>query len=291
MRNTNGRRLAAWAVTAALALNIPVSQAATWSDTFLGYRYGKDFREPNNHYEIEKNILQFGYVGGDATGQNFANLDVLQSSDKDPASGGDTGATEFYLTYRHQFYLGKALDRDLSFGPVKEVAFTAGFHLNTKNTKFAPRKRLLVAGPTLKFDVPGYLDVSLLAGKEWNHCGLGSPACPDSEKSFDPQWIISVAWGIPFQAGPVPLKFQGFLNYLSEKGPDYQGVDTEAETLMRTSLMADVGQMAGAKKGTFFMGVGYELWLNKFGNHDNKAGQTKQGIDTYSPTFQMEWHF
>jgi len=68
-------------------------------------------------------------------------------------------------------------------------------------------------------------------------------------------------------------------------------VDTEAETLMRTSLMADVGQMAGAKKGTFFMGVGYELWLNKFGNHDNKAGQTKQGIDTYAPTFQMEWHF
>src|SRR5574337_1195813 len=172
MRKTNGRRLAACAVAGALVLSIPASQAATWSDTFLGYRYGQDFREPNNHYEIEKNILQFGYVGGDAVGQNFANLDVLQSSDKDPASGGDTGATEFYLTYRHQFYLGKTLDRDLSFGPVKEVAFTAGFALNTKNPKFAPRKRLLVAGPTLKCDVPGYLDVGLLAGKE-----IGRASC------------------------------------------------------------------------------------------------------------------
>lgn len=230
----------AFAVLAGAALASGAAQAATWNDSFLGYRYGTGFREPSNTKEVRKHVLQFGHASGYAYGQNFLNLDLLQSDKNDPSSGADTGATEFYLTYRHQLHLGKLLDKDLSFGPVKEVALTAGFDLNTKNTAFAPRKRLVVAGPTLKFNLPaGFLDLSLLAGKEWNHCGLAF--CTDHEHGFDVQWILSAAWGIPFQAGPVPLKFQGFINYNSEKGKDYSGVKTEAETLMRTSLMVDVG--------------------------------------------------
>lgn len=275
----------------ALACAGNLASAATWSDSFLGYRYGTQFHEPSNTKDVRKHVLQYSQSSGYSVGQNFVNLDILQSDKNDPSSGGDTGATEFYLTYRHQLHLGKLLERDLSFGPVKEVAFTAGFDLNTKNTTFAPRKRLVVAGPTLKFKVPnaGFFDLSLLAGKEWNHCGLAS--CTDHEHGFDTQLILSAAWGLPFQAGPVPLKFQGFINYNTDKGKDYAGVKTEAETLMRTSLMVDVGQMAAGRKNTLLMGVGYEMWLNKFGNHATAAGVTKPGINTYAPTLQVEWHF
>ena len=225
----------------ALACAGNLASAAIWSDSFLGYRYGTQFHEPSNTKDVRKHVLQYSQSSGYSVGQNFVNLDILQSDKNDPSSGGDTGATEFYLTYRHQLHLGKLLERDLSFGPVKEVAFTAGFDLNTKNTTFAPRKRLVVAGPTLKFKVPnnGFFDLSLLAGKEWNHCGLAS--CTDHEHGFDTQLILSAAWGLPFQAGPVSLKFQGFINYNTDKGKDYVGVKTEAETLMRTSLMVDVG--------------------------------------------------
>ena len=277
------------AIDAACAGNL--ASATTWSDSFLGYRYGTQFHEPSNTKDVRKHVLQYSQSSGYSVGQNFVNLDILQSDKNDPSSGGDTGATEFYLTYRHQLHLGKLLERDLSFGPVKEVAFTAGFDLNTKNTTFAPRKRLVVAGPTLKFKVPnnGFFDLSLLAGKEWNHCGLAS--CTDHEHGFDTQLILSAAWGLPFQAGPVPLMFQGFLNSNTDKGKDYAGVKTEAETLMRTSLMVDVGQMAAGRKNTLLMGVGYEMWLNKFGNHATAAGVTKPGINTYAPTLQVEWHF
>lgn len=267
------------------------AHAATWSDTFVGYRYGEKFTEPANRDDVQKHVLEFTHVSSYATGQNFLTLDVLQSDGKDPAHGSDNGATEFYLVYRHQFHLGKLLDRDLAFGPVKEVALTAGFDLNTKNTTFAPRKRLLVVGPTLKFDVPGFLDVSLLAAREWNHCGLGTPACPRADIAFDPQWILSAAWGIPFELGPLPLKFQGFANYVSEKGEDYAGLDTEPETLMRAALMLDVGRMVTGRKDSFFVGVGYEYWRNKFGNHEDAAGRKQAGIDTHAPTLQMEWHF
>ena len=277
---------------ACLLAAVPATgQAATWSDTFVGYRYGTEFREPTNTRAGEKHVLQLTHASGYSVGQNFINVDMLQSDKADPASGSTNGATEFYLTYRHQVHLGKLLDKRLAFGPVKEVAITAGFDLNTKNTRFAPRKRLLVVGPTLKFDVPGFLDVSLLYGKEWNHCGLGAPACPRSDISFDPQWIISAAWGIPFSAGSVPLKLQGFINVNSDKGRDYAGVKTRTETLMRAALMVDVGQMAWGTKNTFLMGVGYEYWRNKFGNHAYGNGVEKPGIDTDAPTFQLEWHF
>ena len=89
----------------------------------------------------------------------------------------------------------------------------------------------------------------------------------------------------------MPPKFQGFINVIGEKGDDYAGVKTHTETLMRTSLMVDVGQMAWGNKNTFLMGVGYEYWRNKFGNHAYGNGVEEPGIDTEAPTFQMEWHF
>jgi len=280
---TKRRSLPALALACALVATSGASQAVTWSDTFVGYRHGSEFHEPNNPRDVEKHIVQFSHASGYTMGQNFLNLDIFRSDEADPAvRGGDKGATEFYLVYRHQLHLGKALGKRFAFGPVKELALTAGFDLNTKDSPVQPRKRVLVAGPTLKFDVPGFLDVSLLFGREWNQNKLGSPK---QRIAFDPQWILNAAWGIPFTVGPVPLKFQGFANHLSKRGEDYNGRKTKAETLMRAALMVDVGQMVSGRKNTFLMGVGYEYWRNKFGNHGIP------GVEVDAPTFQAEWHF
>ena len=111
----------ALAVLAGATLASGAAQAATWSDSFLGYRYGTGFREPSNTKEARKHVLQFGHASGYAYGQNFLNLDVLQSDKNDPSSGADTGATEFYLTYRHQLHLGKQLLLAGSFGAQVQV--------------------------------------------------------------------------------------------------------------------------------------------------------------------------
>lgn len=264
------------------------AQAATWSDTSVGYRYGTQFTEPNNPENIEKHILQFTHVSGYSLGQNFLNLDVLQSSSQDPANNSDSGATEAYLTYRHQLHGGGVFNEPIAFGPVKDTALTFGFDLNTKNTGFAPRKRQLVVGPTFKFDVPrGFVDLSLFYSREWNHCGLPPCGLPENQNSisFDPYYQINLAWGLPFEAAALPLKFQGFYNYNSEKGDDYFGEATEPEQLMRTSLMLDVGQVAWGAENSLWMGVGYEYWRNKFGNH------SQPGVDTDAMTFNLEWHF
>lgn len=270
------------AIVMATVLCAPL-EAATWSDTFIGYRYGSEFSEPSNAQDVSKNIVQLTHASGYSLGQNYFNLDVLKSGSEDPASGSSDGATEFYLAYRHQLHLGKLFETDLGFGPVKEVALTAGFDLNTKNSAFAPRKRFWVVGPTLKFDVPGFLDLSLYYANESNHCGLAF--CTHNDLDFDPYYQVNLAWGLPFETAGLPMKFQGFSNYNGKKGTDYFNNETKPEHLIRTSLMVDVGQLAMNKKNTLWVGVGYEYWHNKYGNHG------KPGVDTRAPFINAEWHF
>lgn len=274
------RRVALAVAGAALSVS---SLAADWSDTFVAYRYGSQFREPNNPSDVSKDIVQFTHASGYKYGSNFLNIDTFISSDKDKANNSSSGAHEIYLTYRHQLSLGKTTGMNTQFGPVKDLALTAGFDLNTKDTTFAPRKRALVVGPTVKFDVPGFLDLSLLYYSESNHKGI--PNTPRPDLTFDATYMLSTSWGIPFQAGKAPMKFQGFLNYTGKKGRDYNNVETAPETLLRTSLMVDVGQMAFDKKNTFWLGVGYEYWQNKFGN------QPGVGTRVSTPQVLAEFHF
>ena len=104
----------------AMAVAAPHVSAANWSDTFVGYRYGTQFTEPGNTDKVKKNILSLTHVSGYDYGQNFFNLDLLQSNNMDPASGDakgqGKGALEAYVTYRHQLSMGKVFDRDFSFG-------------------------------------------------------------------------------------------------------------------------------------------------------------------------------
>jgi len=270
-----------------LGCSLPAAAEGS-SDTFIGYRYGTRFREPNIPDEITKNIVQFAHASTYRYGSNYLNLDYFKSDGNDPASGTDSGgAVEFYLTYRHQLQYGKLTGKPLAYGFIRDMALTAGFDLNTKNTTLAPRKQVLVVGPTVKFDVPGFLDVGLWYYRERNHCAIAPCLAPDahSEVTFDPTYLLNASWGIPFHAGTLPLKFQGFVNFVGKKGKDYTNRDTAKETLLRTSLLLDVGQVVAGHKGTVFAGVGYEYWHNKYGN------QPGVGTQVHAPQLQLEWHF
>ena len=277
------------ALISALAVGCPATAMADESsDTFIGYRYGSRFREPTNPDDIVKNIVQFSHASTYRYGSNYLNVDYFKSDSKDPASGTDSsGAAELYLTYRNQLQYGKVTGTPLAFGAIRDVALTAGFDLNTKDTTLGPRKQVIVVGPTVKFDVPGFLDVGVWYYRERNHCGIPSCLEPESHSdlTFDPTYLVNATWGIPFEVHAIPLKFEGFVNFVGPKGHDYTGRDTAKETLLRTSLMVDASQVFASRKGSVFIGVGYEYWHNKYGN------QPGVGTQVNAPQFQAEWHF
>lgn len=150
------------AASAALSLLATASQAADWSDTSAGVRYGSKFVEAGVGTDISKTIFNLTHVSGDKLGSNFFTVDVLKSNDKDPAAGGGGGAQEFYGFYQRSFSLAAMSGHEGGYGPLKDLALTARGDLGTKNTGFAPRPRKVRIGLSAALPLSsGFWDVGL----------------------------------------------------------------------------------------------------------------------------------
>ena len=278
--------------TAVLALlaasTVGTSQAADWSDTSLSYRYGTRFAEPFNDNDITKNIVNFSHVSGYKYGKNFFSVDLLMSSNLDPSSAGsNSGAHEAYAVYRHTLDFGKITGKSYAFGPVRGVGATLGFDYNSKtDAGYNSKKRMVVAGPTLMFDVPGFLDVSVLAIWESNapYSTFTNQATP--RYSYKTHAMLTGAWGIPFDIG-IPLSFEGYANFITAKGTNEFGGGTAPETNIDMQIMYDMSGAIGAGKNTFKVGVEYQYWKNKFGNPD----RNNNGATARTPMVRAEYHF
>jgi len=262
------------------------AHAADWSDTSISARYGTSFAEPydNNadgsRKDIKKGIVGLTHVSGYKYGTNFFNVDFLASDHNDPAGGGASGAQEVYMVYRHTLDLGKVSGTSMKFGPVRGLGLTAGFDVNTKNDGYASKKRMLVVGPTLMFDVAGLANLSALVFDESN--------APQgvSRYHYKTHGALEFDWGIPI--GSLPLSFNGYALYIGSKGQNEFGGSTAPETHVDMTLMYDAGSMMGMPKHAFLVGLEYEYWKNKFGNPVTDAGP---GALAHTPMVRAEYHF
>lgn len=282
------KRAALFATLAVLGLP---AQAADWSDTSLGYRYGTKFGEPYGPNDINKSIFNLTHVSGYKYGTNFFNADLLISDSRDPASpGSNSGAQEIYIVYRHTLDLGKVTGKDFKYGPVRGLGLTAGFDVNTKDDAgYNSKKRMIVAGPTLMMDVPGFLNISLFALWESNAPYNGYTGQHVERYEYDTHPMLNLAWGIPFSIGSIPLSFEGFANFIGDKGKDEFGDGTAAETNIDMQIMYDLSPHLGAAKNTFKAGLEYQYWRNKFGNDHN--GPAGDGAFAKTPMIRVEYHF
>lgn len=283
--------LAALAATGAL-------QAADWSDTALSARFGTAYHEPfNNNTDgsgknIAKSILAFTHASGYKYGSNFFNVDLLMSDSKDPSGpGASTGAQEVYIVYRNTLDLEKTAGFKLGAPGVRGSGVTVGFDANAKtDAGYNSKKRMIVLGPTVMFDVPGFLNVSLLQLWESNApcSNFGTPSCV-ARYSYKPHPMLTAAWSIPVMKS-VPLSFEGFANVIASKGKNEFGGSTATETNIDAQLMLDVGAMTGGAKNMFKLGLEYQYWKNKFGNPTTTPG-AGNGATASTPMIRAEYHF
>jgi len=265
-------------IAALSLLSLSCVQAADWSDTSLAFATGNKFAEPFGRTDISKNIYSLKSVSGDKYGQNFVNVDLLESDARDGK------AQEAYVVYRRLFDLEKITSKKYAFGPVKDIGVTAGFDWNTKNdTGYASKKRMLVLGPTLMMDVKqGFLDISLLILTESNQ-----PVGLANRYTYDTHADLSFAWGVA--TGIPNLSFEGYADLIAAKGKNEFGGKTAAETHFNGALMYDASAAVGASKNSLKLGVGYEYWKNKFGNEYSATGNP--GAFAKTPFVKAEYHF
>ncbi len=247
------------------------ARAFDFSDTSVSITYGPDFKEPGvvesndptKGTNIDKMIFTLTHFDVYKYGTNFFNIDLLQSNGRDPANNSHTGATEVYGIYRGNLSMNSIFDtKAFSFGPVKDVRFEFGGDANTKNTSFASEKKLLILGPNISFDVPGFLNIGLHYSQEWNNNGIVGKTV-----QFDPAFELEIVFMQPLSFTGLPLRFEGFFNVVAPKGKDGFGAQTATEVLTQPRLTLDVGALAFDKPNTLDFYVGYQYWYNKFGNN------------------------
>jgi len=264
--------------------------AEDFSDNAIGWRYGTRFREPFNSQDIAKNIVSYTHADSRGYGGNFLNIDVLKSDSRDPATAGSTaGALEAYVVYRHTFDLGKLGGRDLAAGPARSFGLTAGFDFNQKHdADYNSKKRMLVLGPTVMLDVPGFFNVSVLQLWESNNPsvspGAFNPGYPGHRYYYRPHPMLNAVWAVP--VGSSPLSLEGYANFIAAKGRDETGHGTAPETNIDMQLMYDLD----APRKSFRAGLEYQYWHNKFGNSDATVAPYG-GNTARTPMVRAEYHF
>ncbi len=287
--NTQARKMRTAACAALLCCAAP-AWAVDWSDNAISYRYGTRFAEPFNQQHIKKHIVAFTHASGYKYGSNYLNLDVLKSDSSDARNlGSSSGAREAYLLYRHTLDIGALRGSGIRFGKVKGLGLTFGFDVNDKDdVGYNSRKRMLVAGPTLMWDVPGFLNTSILWLRESNAPSGPFPPIANvrGRYTYDTHPMFGASWGIPVAEG---WSFEGFLNFIAEKGLNETGEPTGAETNVDVALMYDVGPRLGYAKKKIRIGVGYQFWNNKFGNTRRTTGGAGQRAST--PMVRADFHF
>jgi nucleoside-specific outer membrane channel protein Tsx len=252
------------------------AQAAEWSDTSIGYRYGTKFAEPFGRTDIHKSIVNITHASGYKYGSNFLNVDLLNSDNR------DAEAQEAYIVYRHTLDLGKVSGKEFKYGPVRGLGLTAGFDWNTKNDPgYASKKRMLVVGPTLFLDVPGFLNVGVYLLDESN-----KPVGVASRYGYKTHAMLGASWGIPIGGG---FSFEGYTNWIAPKGRNEFGGDTATEFNFDGQVMYDVSPLLGAGKNTLKAGLEYQYWRNKFGNP--YKGAAGPGAFAKTPMVRVEYHF
>lgn len=246
--------------------------ALDWNSNEVAYWYGSTFREPGISKDgaardIPKNVLSVSHADGYSLGSNFIDVDILKSSSADPAPSGD-GAVEIYVVDRQDFSLNKITgSQRFAFGPLRDVMIEGGIDLNTKNTAFAPFKRMPVAGVAAQIDVPGFWKVAALWDKEWDHNGISH-----RDVTFNSTLRLETAWEVPFALYQAHFTFEGYGVYNGPKGLDGFDAKTRSEVILHSQIMLDVGAWFDAPK-RLKVGGGFQYWLNKFGaDHTTTQG-------------------
>ncbi len=283
-------RFQAASLALAAAFATAPASAMDWSDNALSWRYGSAFREPFNARHINKHILAFTHASGYQYGSNYLNADLLLSDRDDPRSlGGSSGARELYVVYRHTLDIGKIRGSDFKIGAIRGLGLTLGFDWNTKHdVGYNSRKRMLVGGPTLMWEVPGFLNTSLLLLHESNAPSGAFPPISNvkGRYTYDAHPMLNAAWGIGLGER---WSFEGYANLIASKGRDEVGAETGAETNLDMQLMYDLAGAMGFKKKSFRIGLEYQYWNNKFGNTSAKT--FGRGYRASTPMVRADFHF
>jgi nucleoside-specific outer membrane channel protein Tsx len=245
----------------------PAAEAgsANFATTNIQYLHGTRYADfdPNGGFseDDESSIITIEHFNTWKYGDNFMFVDITNPLGEGDAFG--TTAEEsasFYAEISPRLSFGKMAGKDLSWGLIQDVLFTA-----TVEIPESPVDQTFLYGLAVDLKLPGFQFFQV----NWyirDNQGSG----------IDTGQQITLVWGAPFKLGPVPLVFEGFFDYAWGEDP------LEDNIITGPRLLVDVGELTGFGGGKLQAGVEYQVWRNKFGI---------DGMDEDVPQAMVKWIF
>jgi hypothetical protein len=255
---------------------------------------GVDF---NNHPAFNKYTGEFTHFDVWAYGTNFLLGDYIKSDRNNPVADhfGSTGATEFFALERSTLGFNQLTHSKMfSSFLFKNIEFEFGGNFNTNNDGVAPQLRAYMAGVQFDLNLPGTVNFSVLAYKEFNHneymgALAGVPFSGDREFHWAPRLELLVNEPLTFL--PWPVAFSNTTAVTFPKGTGISEANlaalcavnaaggcaqanaasafTKTEVRTESRLTLDASKLWFNKPGVWDMFVGYRYWYNKFGVDHN----------------------
>jgi hypothetical protein len=224
-------------------------------------------------------------------GTNFFNIDILKSDNNNPVNDQfhprATGAVEVYAFERSTLGLNQITNSKMfSSFLFKNIEFEFGGDINTENDGLGPQKRDIVFGAQFDLNLPGTVNFSVLAYKEWNNNNFFViPGAYSGEREF--QWIPRLELLIiePLTFLPWPVTYRNFTGVNFPKGTGISQAHLNAlcggssacaandfskvEVFEDNRLTLDASKLWFNKPGIWDLYAGYRFWYNKFGTDHN----------------------
>lgn len=283
-----------------LATGIPAHAAADWSELDAQLYTGTGFKQYSNGID---------HTTGDPTGDS-STLTMFQLN---YSNGWKYGGTFFYFQngFDHDDYrmytqgweflsLNKIFNKDLSFGPVKEIRIAPGWQFSSSKDYYAGTQNQGAAGNTggevvyagvdtrdlflgLDFllDIPGFDFAGVTAGVYQNL---------QSETKYVVQPSVNFYYRTTFYIGPTRWKAEGYAQWYgarrSRVNPDYDAV---AYFTTQDALLLDTGLLLWERPDQFYAGVQLQWSYNTYGV--KTIPHVSQATNEFFPQIMLEWVF
>lgn len=236
MRNIN--KIPSIIITAFITAIAPPCDAFDWTSTNIQALYGSDFE----FGDPDRTTFTVEHANGWKYGKNFFFVDVTDRNDI---------GVEVYAEVYTYVSLSKLASTSISLGPIKDISLLAGLNISNKpeNDHF----KAYLAG--LSFD---------LSNKYFDYLQLDVAAFKADDVRHKYGLQITPVWSYPFQIASAKFKFRGFTDFRT-------GNTTNAgnfHILAQPQVLFDIGDLAGIKSDSIFIGTEYSYWHNKFGVKD-----------------------
>ncbi len=227
-------------------------RAQGWSITELHYQGGSVLRPHPVSPDGFQQILTLQHASGWRYGENFffADMECFTRS----------GASrDVYLEWSPYLSLGAITGRNISWGLIRGIGPLGGLN-------WGKRSKVLKIAPGLRFqlDLPGFafanVDYLYLVDRSQ---GLAAGGAPKESNNH----LIDFNWGLPFKIGEEEFSLEGHGEWRSPRDTEF-GARAPYSILLQPQLRFDFGKRLAKQPGRLFVGIEFQVWINKFGFED-----------------------